>query len=121
MPSRHAVQVLAHRAERVHDLDLVDDVELAAPLPEEQVDVGERLEPRAELRRGLAHALGHGAHLAVALGQEDDDAVGLAQAVAAQDDALVTKETHAPAEPVGPAEPAPAGGGVSRRAGSSGQ
>ena len=81
-------------AERVDHLDLVDDVEVAAPLPEQQVDVGERLEPAAELRRGLAHALGHRAHLAVALGQEHDDAVGLAQAVGAQDDALVAEEAH---------------------------
>ena len=56
--------------------------------------MGQRLEAGAELRGGLAHALGHGAHLAVALGQEDDDAVGLAQAVGAQDDALVAEEAH---------------------------
>ena len=48
----------------------------------------------AELRGGLAHALGDGAHLAVALGQEHDDAVGLAQAIGAQDDAAVAEEAH---------------------------
>ena len=78
----------------VEHLDLVDDVEVAPPLPQQEVDVGQRLEAGAELRGGLAHALGHGAHLAVALGQEDDDAVGLAQAVGAQDDALVAEQAH---------------------------
>ena len=72
--------------------------------------MGERLEPRAELRRGLAHALGDGPHLAVALGQEDDDAVGLAQAIAAQDDALVAKEAHVPAVPGAGGAEVPAGG-----------
>ena len=55
------------------DLDLVHDVEVAPPLPQQEVDVGQRLEAAAELRGGLAHALGHGPHLAVALGEEDDD------------------------------------------------
>ena len=94
MPPRQPVEVLAHGAERVEHLDLVHDVELAPPLPQEEVHVGQRLEPGAELRGGLAHALGHGAHLAVALGQEHDDAVGLAQAVGAQDDAAVAEEAH---------------------------
>ena len=89
-----ALEVLSHGTEGAEHLDLVHDVEVAAPLPEQEVDVGQGLEPGAELRRGLAHTLGHGAHLAVALGEEDDDAVGLAQAVGAQDDALVAEEAH---------------------------
>ena len=76
------------------DLHLVHDVEVAPPLPQQEVDVGQRLQAAAELRGGLADALGDGAHLAVALGQEDDDLVGLAQAVGAQDDALVAEEAH---------------------------
>ena len=89
-----ALEVFSDRTEGTEHLDLVNDVEVAPALPEQEVDVGERLEAGAELRGGLAHALGHGAHLAVALGQEDDDAVGLAQSVGAQDDALVAKEAH---------------------------
>ena len=71
--------------------------------------MGERLQAAAELRGGLAHALGHGPHLAVALGQEDDDPVGLAEAVGAQDDTAVTEEAHV------------AGAGPLAWAGSSGQ
>ena len=48
-----------------------------------------RLEPGAELRHRLAHALGDGAHLAVLGGQQHDDAVGLAELVRAQHDAVV--------------------------------
>ena len=73
MPLRHAVEVLADGPEGVDHLDLVHDVEVAPPLPQQEVDVGQRLQAAAELRGGLAHALGDGPHLAVALGQEDDD------------------------------------------------
>ena len=85
----HAIEVFSYGAEGVDDLDLVHDVEVAPPLPEQEVHLGQRLEAAAELRGGLADALGHGAHLAVALGHEDDDAVRLAQPVAAQGDAAV--------------------------------
>ena len=95
MPRRHAVEVLADGAEASMHLDLVDDVEVAPALPQQEVDVAQRLEPGAELRRGLAHALGHRPHLAVVLGQEDDDPVGLAQAVGAQHHALVAEQAHA--------------------------
>ncbi len=91
---RHAVEVLPNGAEGIHDLHLVHDVEVAPPLPQEQVHLGQRLQAAAELGGGLADALGHGAYLAVALGQEDDDLVGLAEAVGAQDDALVAEEAH---------------------------
>ena len=94
MPRGIRAEVLADEPERVEHLDLVHDVEVAPPLPQQEVDVGERLEPGAELRGGAADALGDGAHLAVALGEEDDDAVGLAQAVGAQDDAPVAEEAH---------------------------
>ena len=81
------LEVLPDGAEGVEHLHLVHDVELAPPLPQQEVHVGQRLEPGPEFRGGLAHPLGHGPHLAVALGQEDDDAVGLAEAVGAQHDA----------------------------------
>ena len=78
--------------------------------------MGQRFEAGAELRGGLADALGHRAHLAVALGQEDHDAVGLAQPVGAQDDAPVAEEAH-----VGGAAAARRSPGSRRWAGSSGQ
>ena len=58
--------------------------------------MGQRLQAGPELRRGAAHALGDRPDLAVALGEEHHDAVGLAQAVGAQDDAPVAEEAHAP-------------------------
>ena len=45
----HPVEVLADRPEGVDDLDLVDDVEVTAPLPAEQGHVAEGLQPGAEL------------------------------------------------------------------------
>src|SRR3712207_9465905 len=68
---------------------LFRSVEVAA-LGQLDVDVGERLEPGAELRGGPAYALGHRAHPPVAPRQEGDDAVCFAQLVGAQDDRLVT-------------------------------
>ena len=91
---RHAVEVLTDGPEGVQDLHLVHDVEVAPPLPQEEVDLGQRLEPAAELGGCLADALGDRPDLAVALGEEDDDLVGLAQAVGAQDDAVVAEEAH---------------------------
>ena len=58
----------------------------------------ERLEPAAEAALGLAHPLGHGPHLAVAGGRQDDDAVGLAQLLGAQHHALVAVQGHGSAE-----------------------
>ena len=72
------VEVLPHRPEDLDRLGLGDDVELAA-LVEQQRHVHHRLQPRPEPGLGLAHALGHRPHLAPALGQQGDDAVGLAQ------------------------------------------
>ena len=96
MPSGTRDEVLADAPEGVDHLDLVDDVEVAAPLPQQQVHVGQRLKAGPELARGPPHPLGDGPHLAVALGHEDDDAVGLAEAVGAQDDARVAEEAHVP-------------------------
>ena len=59
--------------------------------------MGQRLQAGPELRRGAAHPLGDRPDLAVVLGEEHHYAVGLAQAVGAQDDAPVAEEAHAPA------------------------
>ena len=53
-----------------------------------------RLEPAAEAALGLADALGHRSHLAVALGQQHDDPVGLTQLDGAQHHPLVAVEGH---------------------------
>ena len=55
----------------------------------QQRDLAGRLEPGAEAARGLADALGDGADLAVALGEEGDDPVGLAELDGAQHHPLV--------------------------------
>ena len=75
-------------AEGVDDLGLGDDVEVTSGV-ELDVDHGEGLQARTEAGAGAAHALGHGAHLAVVAGEHYDDAVGLTQLVGAQDDRLV--------------------------------
>ena len=62
------VEVVAERAEVVERLGLGHDVELAAALVEQQLDVAGGLEPAAEAALRLAHALGDGPHLAVARG-----------------------------------------------------
>ena len=62
------VEVLADRPEVVERLGLVDDVQLAAPLVELELEVGRRLEPGAEAALGLADALRHRSHLPVVRG-----------------------------------------------------
>ena len=94
-----AAVVLAQRPVGVDGLDLGDDVELAAPVALQR-DVAHRLEPGAEAAPGLADALGHGPDLAVALGQDGDDPVGLTELDRAQDHALVPVQ---PAHEMGPA------------------
>ena len=80
--------MLAERAVGVDGLDLRDDVELAAPVALEG-DVGRGLEPGAELGRGLADPLGDGPDLAVALGHERHDPVGLAELDRAEHHTLI--------------------------------
>ena len=89
-----AVEVVADGPEVVERLGLVDDVQLAAPLVELQLQVGGRLEPGAEAALGLADALGDRPHLAVVRGEDADDAVGLAELVGAEHDALVPVQAH---------------------------
>ena len=88
------VEVLPDRPEVVDRLGLIDDVQLAAALVELELQVGGRLEPGAEAALGLAHALGHRPHLAVVAGEHADDAVGLAELVGAEHDALVPVQAH---------------------------
>ena len=75
----------------VDGLHLGDDVEVAA-LVELEVQVRGRFQPGSEAALGLADALGHGPDLAPPLGEERDDAVGLPQLHAAEDDAPVPIE-----------------------------
>ena len=56
-PDREAVRILARRPMRVDERDAGDGVQLAGALVEEELDVRERLEPRAEARLRLADAL----------------------------------------------------------------
>ena len=62
--------------------------QVAAPLVQDEVEAEERLEPAAEAAARAAHALGDRAHLAALRGIQVQDAVGLAVAQRAQDDAL---------------------------------
>ena len=88
-----AAVVLAQRAVGVDGLDLGDDVELAAPVALQR-DVARGLEPRPEPAPRLAHALGHRPDLAVPLGEDGDDPVGLPQLDRAQHDPLVPVQVH---------------------------
>ena len=89
-----AAVVLAQRPVGVDRLDLGDDVELAAPVALQR-DVAGRLEPGPEAAPRLADALGHGPDLAVALGEDRDDPVGLTELDRAQDHPLVPVQAHA--------------------------
>src|SRR5262249_45834905 len=91
---RHAIEVLTHRPEMLDGLGLTHDAEITPALVQEQADVAARLEPAPRPALGLAHALGHGPDLPVALGDEGDDAVGLAQPMRAQHHPLVAVEAH---------------------------
>ncbi len=79
--------VLAHVTEGGHRVGLRDHVELAAD-GELNVGQGEQLEVAGAAAGGAADPLGDGAELAVLPRVERQDAVGLAQVHALQDDAL---------------------------------
>ena len=85
--------MLAQRPVGVDGLHLGDDVELAAPVALQR-DVAGGLQPSAEAAPRLAHALRHRPHLAVTLGEEADDPVGLPQLDRAQHDPLVPVQVH---------------------------
>src|SRR5205823_14320085 len=80
--------------ERRDDLGLGDRVERAPALVEQQGDVGERLQPRPELRAGPADALGDRADLARSLREDADDLVGFPQLDRTKNDALFLVERH---------------------------
>ena len=65
-----------------------DGQQVAAALVEHEVEAEERLQPAAEARARAAHALGDRADSAAIRGIEVQDAVGLAVAEAAEDDAF---------------------------------
>ena len=95
-PDREAVRILARRPVRVDERDAGDRVQLARALVEHQLDVRERLEPRAEARLRLAHALRDRTD-PTALGRvQVEDAIGLAEAKRPQHDRLrLVRPPHA--------------------------
>jgi hypothetical protein len=79
--------------ERVDGLYLGDDVEVPAGI-QLNIDVRERLQPRAELAAGAPHPLGHRAHQPVVAGEQGDDPVGLAELVLAHHHRPVPIQPH---------------------------
>jgi hypothetical protein len=73
----HPIQIFTNGPEGVEHLNLIDGVEITTTLPPQQGDMAQGLEAGAELRRRPTHPLGYGTHLAVLLGHQRDDAVGL--------------------------------------------
>ena len=63
-----------------------DGVEVAAPLVQDELDVGERLQARAEARLRLADALRDGADASLLVRVDVQDAVGLAEPERAEHD-----------------------------------
>ena len=59
-----------------------------------RVDMGERLQPRAEFATGAAYPLGHRANQPVVPGQQGDDPVGFAELVLAQHNSSVSIQPH---------------------------
>jgi undecaprenyl diphosphate synthase len=94
LPRRIGGIVVGQRlAEGVQRFDLSDHVERPTDC-ELQIDVGERFEPRAELRRGTPDALGYRANLAVAAAQQRDDPISFAELVRAKHHGFVTIGRH---------------------------
>ena len=72
---------------------LGDDVQRPA-LIQQQVDVGERLQPGPEPRLGAAHALTDGADPPGPPGEHGDDPVRLTQVLSAQHDPVIPVQSH---------------------------
>ena len=85
--------LLAQCPVRVERLGLGHDVELAALVALEG-NAAHRLEPGTELARGLADPLGDRADLAVALGEDRDDPVGLTELDRTKHNPLVAIKTR---------------------------
>ena len=73
---------------RVDERDAGDGVQLAGSTVQEELDVRERLEPRAEAGLRLAHALGHRSHAPAVERVQVQDAIGLAVAERPEHDGL---------------------------------
>jgi undecaprenyl diphosphate synthase len=80
-------------AEGIQRFDLCDHVK-GVPDGELQIDVGERLEPSAELRGGAPYPLRHPANLAAASAQHGDDPIGFTELVRAKNHCFVTVCRH---------------------------
>ena len=78
-PDLQPIRVGADPVVGVDERGTGDGLELAAPLVEHELDVGERLEARAEPRLGLADALGDRPDASPVLGVDVQDAVGFAE------------------------------------------
>ena len=85
---RAAIRVLAGRPMCVDERDARDRVQLARALMEHELDVRERLEPRAEAGLRLADPFGDGAYAPAVVRVEVEDAVGLAEPKRPQHDRL---------------------------------
>lgn len=79
--------------ESIQRFDLCDHVK-GVPDGELQVDVGERLEPSAELRGGTPYPLRDSANLAAVSAQHGDDPIGFAELVRAKNHCFVTICRH---------------------------
>ena len=87
-PDRKPVRILARRPVRIDERGTRDRMQLARALVEQKLDVGERLEPRAEARLRLADAFRDRAHAPAIERVQVEDPVGLAEPERAQDDRL---------------------------------
>jgi hypothetical protein len=83
-----AVGILARPPVRADELDPGDRLELAAADVEQELDVGERLESRAESRLRLSDAFGHRAYPSAVERVEVEYAIGLAEPHGAEHDRL---------------------------------
>ena len=93
---RRAIRVLPCRSMRVDERRARDRVQLARALVEQELDMRERLQPPAEARRGLAHALRDRADASAVVRVQVEDAVGLGEPERAQDDRLrLVRAPHA--------------------------
>src|SRR5262249_16809044 len=87
-PDTQRVGLLADPVMRVAQVDAGDGLQLARPLVEHQLDVGQRLEPRAEARLRFADPLRDGADTPARECVQVQHPVGLPEAERAQHDRL---------------------------------
>lgn len=87
------LEIGSHVCKCLDDGHLRDGVQIPA-LVQHQVDMRQRLETPAKPALRLAYPLGDRSQLAVIRGNDDDDAIGFPEGVAAKDDALVVADGH---------------------------